>query len=84
MTEAEAKERAMKNRVQRIYEKHVRKHGVVVGSVMQSMHQKGGVPLIDWLTDNTPKGVTVSDVLAGLALDAMEEDQSRNSGATLA
>jgi len=64
----------MKKEVQRLYEKHVRKRGVVVGSLMQAMYNKGGLPLIDWMTDNTPEGVTMSEVLAAMAQDAMDEE----------
>ena len=64
----------MKKEVQRLYEKHVRKRGVVVGSLMQAMYNKGGLPLIGWLADNTPEGVTMSEVLAAMAQDEMDSE----------
>mgnify|MGYP000950467788 CR=1 FL=1 len=64
----------MKKEVQRLYEKHVRKRGVVVGSLMQAMYSKGGLPRIDWLADNTPDGVTMCEVMAAMAQDAMDEE----------
>jgi|DEB0MinimDraft_12_1074336.scaffolds.fasta_scaffold60232_2 hypothetical protein len=60
-----------------IYDKHINRRGVTIGSIMRSSFNKGGLPLIEWLADNTPEGSTVSDLLASLALDAMDEENDR-------
>ena len=60
--------------VMKLYEKHVRRRDISIGSVMQALHNKGGLPLIEWIADNTPQGVTVCEVLASMAMDEMLDD----------
>jgi len=63
--------------VRLLYETHVRRRGVVIGSMMQALFNKGGVPLIDWLAENTPAGVTMCEVVAGMVMDEMLDEQGK-------
>lgn len=58
----------------RAYEKHMRKCGRFIGAPVDALFNKGGVELMQWLTEITPEGVTVSETLAAIAMDAMHEE----------
>ena len=57
-----------------LYDKYMQKRGIRIGSTLHALYAKGGTPLIQWIADNTPAGVTVSEVLASMAMDEMLDD----------
>ena len=61
----------------RLTDKYFRRGGQPVGGTVDALYIAGGQPLFEWLSSQTPKGSTVSETLAAIALDAMHEEQDQ-------
>lgn len=46
-----------------------------MGGSVESIFNKGGADLMNWLADQTPNGATVSETMAAICLDAMIEER---------
>ena len=59
------------------YEAMLRRHGVQVGPLVKSIHDKGGADLLEWLAASTPKGMTIMETVAAICVDAYNEEKDQ-------
>jgi hypothetical protein len=51
--------------------------GQPVGGTASALAAVGGTDLVMWLSKQTPEGATISETLAAIAVDAMNEENDR-------
>jgi hypothetical protein len=66
----------------RCIDKYFRRRGQTVGGTAEALFVAGGPELFDWISKQTPKGSTISETLAAIALDEMrkESDEAEARG----
>ena len=63
----------------RLTDRFFRRRGKLIGSTAETLYTVGGEALFEWLSDQTPKGSTIGETLAAIAVDAMYEDKEEAS-----
>lgn len=58
----------------RCIDTYFRRRGQIIGSTAQSLFVAGGPELFDWISKQTPKGSTISETLAAIAVDEMRKE----------
>jgi hypothetical protein len=51
--------------------------GQLVGGTSSALVAVGGTDLVVWLSEQTPEGATISETLAAIAVDAMNEENDQ-------
>jgi hypothetical protein len=51
--------------------------GQLVGGTAPALVAVGGTDLVVWLSKQTPEGATISETLAAIAVDAMNEENDQ-------
>jgi hypothetical protein len=60
--------------IRTLTEHYFTRRGQLVGGPANAVYAVGGSDLFDWLSRQTPKGATISETMAAIALDAMHEE----------
>ena len=63
----------------RAYDRNFTGKGVLLGAAAEALYNTGGNELMIWLANNTPKGATILEMLAAIALDTMHDEQDKQS-----
>jgi hypothetical protein len=58
----------------RCIDTYFRRRGKVIGGTAEALFIAGGPELFDWISKQTPKGSTISETLAAIAVDEMRKE----------
>tara|TARA_R110000868_G_scaffold13019_1_gene61257 strand:+ start:6884 stop:7096 length:213 start_codon:yes stop_codon:yes gene_type:complete len=64
-----------RSEARRAYDRVIRTSERHFGPVVDALVAAGGDDLLHWLVASTPKGATISETLAAVALDAMHDEK---------
>jgi hypothetical protein len=70
MTDAKQAELA----VRRTWNTYFTRREQLIGGTVDALFAAGGPALFKWLSKQTPEGATISETLAAIAVDAMNEE----------
>jgi hypothetical protein len=63
--------------IRTLTEHYFTRRGQLVGGPANAVYAVGGSDLFDWLSRQTPKGATIAETMAAIALDAMHEEDDQ-------
>ena len=73
----DAKQAKLAQRATKAVYNYFAQRGQPVGGTASALAAIGGTDLVTWLSKQTPEGATISETLAAIAIDAMNEENDQ-------